>query len=181
MRKFEELPTQHRNEELFMHPMKHGSWKKHYYNVLFDVDSVDATRIKQISTNYLEGIEWTFKYYTTGCPDWRWHYRYDYPPLLVDLIKHVPYFETNYIKDTTMNPVCQTTQLCYVLPKSQLGLLSADFTEKLLKTHENWYDDNAKFRWAFCKYFWESHAQLPEIPISDLDYFVNKHKALLCS
>ena len=56
MRKFEELPTQHRNEELFMHPMKHGSWKKHYYNVLFDVDSVDATRIKQISTNYLKAL-----------------------------------------------------------------------------------------------------------------------------
>lgn len=181
MRKFEELPTQHRNEELFMHPAKHDSWKKHYYNVLFDIETADAMRTKQISTNYLEGIEWTFKYYTIGCPDWRWHYRYDYPPLLGDLIKHIPYFDTTYVKETPMNPVCQPTQLCYVLPKSQLGLLPTEFTEKLLQTHANWYDDDAKFRWAFCKYFWESHAQLPEIPLADLDYFVNKHKALLCS
>ena len=38
-------------------------WETRYYDMLFDIDINDNHR-KNISLNYLEGLEWTFKYYS---------------------------------------------------------------------------------------------------------------------
>lgn len=153
--------------------MKDG--EERYYEELLDVQ-VDETRTKQISTNYLEGLEWTFKYYTTGCPDWRWCYKYHYPPLLSDLIHYIPYFDTNYIAQNNNKPVSQILQLCYVLPKHSLSLLPGSLPDKLIQAFPDWYTDEADFHWAFCKYFWESHARLPSIDLNELSLFLDRNK-----
>ena len=175
--KFNAIPTCHRGLEKFLNP-DDPSWRFKYYDNLFDIN-IDSVREKQIATNYLEGLEWTFKYYTTGCPNWRWCYKYHYPPLLSDLMKHIPYFETTYIEFQPFNPVSQIMQLCYVLPKYNLDLLPGKLKEALLNEFPEWYGDNFKFHWAFCKYFWESHAQLPEINLNKLSIFLDKNKDLL--
>ena len=175
--KFNATPTYERGCEKYIEPTK-PYWKDRYYDALFDIE-IDDVRAKQISTNYLEGLEWTFKYYTTGCPDWTWFYKYHYPPLLSDLIKHVPYFETTFIPDTLSSPVSQTMQLCYVLPKSNLGLLPPKLVEKLLYTFPHWYGEDFSFHWAYCKYFWESHTQLPEIDLAELSMFLSRNKNLI--
>ena len=175
--KFNALPTCYRGLEKFLTPQD-PYWRFKYYDNLFDIH-IDAVREKQIATNYLEGLEWTFKYYTTGCPDWRWCYKYHYPPLLSDLMKHIPYFETNYIETKPFQPVSQIMQLCYVLPKHNLDLLPQPLKEELLRQFPDWYGDDFGFHWAFCKYFWESHAQLPEINLNELSLFLDKNKALI--
>jgi 5'-3' exonuclease len=170
--KFNALPTYEREVELYIKPHK-SHWQHRYYNALCNLDK-DELREKQICTNYLEGLEWTLKYYTSGCPDWRWCYNYNYPPLLSDLIKYIPYFDTTYIKTTNANtkPVSQLVQLCYVLPKYSLHLLPANVYKRLLEAHPEWYGENHNIIWAYCKYFWESHAQLPEIDIHELEQFL---------
>ena len=172
--KFNALPTYERGCEKYINPSKEG-WCERYYDELFDIER-DEIRIHQISTNYLEGLEWTFKYYTTGCPDWIWFYKYHYPPLLGDLIKHIPYFETQFIPPNNHKAVSQILQLCYVMPKHSLSLLPEKLCLALQKNFPEWYTDQASFTWAFCKYFWEGHAKLPNINIGELSLFLDRNK-----
>ena len=167
IKKFEALPTYKRDIEKYINPFN-PNWEKRYYKSMFDLE-IDDVRKQQICVNYLEGLEWTLKYYTTGCPDWRWHYKYNYPPLLSDLIQHVPYFDTEFIKLQEPKPVSEVTQLCYVLPKQSMKMLPSKIYDKVIRDHKHLYNDEFKFQWAFCRYFWESHAVLPEIDIEELE------------
>ena len=143
------LPLKDRAVEHFINPFDVG-WEKRYYNALFDIEHVLPERHKEISLNYLEGLEWTFAYYTTGCLDWRWTYKYSYPPLLIDLKKYVPHFEVNLLTKCEKNPITTLQQLNYVLPEE----VKKEFmlpTEIIKSEHRE-----KKIKWAFCKYFWET-------------------------
>jgi 5'-3' exonuclease len=161
------IPLKDRSIEKFINPYDSG-WQERYYNALFNI-KINDDRRKEICINYLEGLEWTMKYYSKGCVDWRWSYKYDYPPLLCDLIKYVPYFDTTLLEVKPKNPVTPLVQLSYVLPKSSHYLLPPNI-RGLLKAE--WYNDDCSFKWSFCKYFWEAHVCLPEINISELEKLI---------
>ena len=108
------IPTLDRKIELKINPYNEN-WRYSYYKELFDIDIIDNENIiGEICKNYLEGLEWTFKYYTGYSIDYNWHYRYEYPPLFEDLINYVPFYETEYIKDDKTN-FNEMMQLAYVL------------------------------------------------------------------
>jgi 5'-3' exonuclease len=173
-KKFEALPTYERDLEKFINPFK-LYWQNRYYKSLFNIQ-IDDERRKQISMNYLEGLEWTMKYYTSNCPDWRWCYKHNYPPLLEDLYKNIPSFDMNVLKMKDPNPVSPYVQLCYVLPKSSLGLLPEKIHDEISKKYMNVYKNDCDFVWAYCKYFWESHVELPEIDIDELEKTIDSLK-----
>jgi len=174
MDNFMNIPTYERSVEKFINPYK-NNWQQRYYKSLFEMEINDERR-KQICTNYLEGLEWTMKYYTTGCPDWRWCYNYNYPPLLEDLIHFIPFFNTDFIENKTENPVSDLVQLCYVLPRQSLQFLPDKLYKALIKHKLDQYSTDCDFSWAYCKYFWESHPNLPHINIDELVEFVNNNK-----
>ncbi len=149
-------------------------WRERYYKELFGIEITDQRR-KQICINYLEGLEWNFKYYTQDCPDWKWKYNYKYPPLLEDLIKYIPYFDTEFIEFKAENPVKPLVQLAYVLPRNSLHLLPPKIYEQLILNHKDWYKLDYEILWAYCKYFWESHIVLPHIDIDVLDKLLEKN------
>jgi len=169
-KKFDGIPMYERTVEKYINPFN-NNWRERYYVSLFHID-YDEERIKQICVNYLEGLEWNMKYYTFGCPDWRWSYNYDYPPLLSDLIHYIPYFDTQFIVDKPPQPVSELVQLCYVLPKESLQLLPDKIYSNLTSKYNHWYDNDCEFIWAFCRYFWESHVVLPHIDIDELEGFI---------
>lgn len=169
-KRFQDLPIYHRAKELYIDP-KNTFWENRYYNTLFDVK---RENVSQVCLNYLEALEWTMKYYTTGCPDWRWSYQYHYSPLLVDLIKYIPYYDNTFIKENTNKPIDPKVQLSYVLPKSSLYLLPNNIKKRLMSSYSEIYKDNWEFEWSFCKYFWESHAIMPHINIEKLESLVLK-------
>jgi 5'-3' exonuclease len=164
-----QYPMRSREIEDYINPNEVG-WEYRYYRTLFDIEIDDARR-KEICINYLEGLEWTMKYYTSGCADWNWCYNYEYPPLLCDLIKYVPYFETKLINPSNSPTYAVTplVQLSYVLPRSSMYLLPDVLHRALLKEHPDWYGyEHHPLIWAFTKYFWELHVKLPEINIKEL-------------
>jgi 5'-3' exoribonuclease 1 len=162
------LPLKERAQEIYINPLEAG-WEARYYKILFQT-IIDDDRRKEISTNYLEGLEWTMKYYSTGCADWRWQYHYHYPPLLVDLIKFVPYFEHTFVPLQPKQPVSPLAQLSYVLPPASMGLIPYELYKKLTTEQPEWYQaNNYIFLWAFCKFFWEAHVELPHIDMAVLE------------
>jgi len=174
---FDNIPTIYRAEEHYICPCEPG-WQERYYKVAFHLDKkqirLDKGFVDTLCNNYLEGLEWTFKYYTEGCPHWRWKYNYHYPPLFADLVERIPNFETKYIDETKgINmPFQSSTQLAYVIPPWNHHLLS-DSQRRILreKDYMKYYVDVAElqFQWMFCRYFWESHALFPEFPIQILE------------
>jgi 5'-3' exonuclease len=165
------LPLKERAHELYINPQETG-WESRYYKVLFNT-AIDDDRRNDICTNYLEGLEWTMKYYSTGCADWRWLYHYHYPPLLVDLIKYVPHAEYTFVPLQPKQPVSPLVQLSYVLPPASMGLIPYALHKKLLAEQPEWYViDNYMFLWAFCKFFWEAHVELPHIDMPLLESLV---------
>jgi len=130
-------PVIYRAIEKYICPEEYG-WENRYYKALIDENFyMDADEnMRKLCTNYLEGLEWVFKYYSLGCPDWKWKYKYHYPPLFKDLVNFVPVFETDFIKSSTKNnrAFLPETQLSYVLPYQQLDLLP-DKIQGFLKTN----------------------------------------------
>ncbi len=170
---FQNSPIILRTDELFICPTEMG-WESRYYRVALDVD--DMSNVSDICRNYCEGLEWTFRYYTVGCPHWRWKYAYDYPPLLVDLAKYLEMKivnmtdEYSYFResktDSKNRPFLPEIQLAYVIPKFQHGLLNERM--KCIVSNPKYNNlfpslDTLTFKWIGCRYFWESHAVLPEI------------------
>jgi 5'-3' exonuclease len=173
-KKFDSIPQYERALEKHINPFK-PNWQSRYYKCLFDID-IDETRKKQICTNYLEGLEWTMKYYTTGCPDWRWCYNHNYPPLFSDLLHYIPVFDAEFLPNKKPAPVTELVQLAYVLPKQSLHLLPEKLYQSLVLNHSDWYKADCEFVWSYCRYFWEAHVQLPHIDIDELEQFVIANK-----
>ena len=167
MSKLDNIPTKERDLEKFIDPYNRY-WQNRYYKTLFDTE-ISKPFLKEICNNFMEGLEWVMRYYTTGCPDWRWSYRYHYPPLWNDLLTYIPHWETTMIEPNANTNVTEWTQLAYVLPRPSLKLLPKRIEKALLEKYSDNYPLDCKINWAFCKYFWEAHPDLPPINIEELE------------
>jgi 5'-3' exoribonuclease 1 len=173
------IPTIFRAEEKYICPQE-PYWEERYYACLFENNTANQeTFTKLVSINYLEGLEWVYKYYTKGCPHWKWKYNYHYPPLLSDLVKYVPQKDdAEFITQNNSKPFSPYAQLCYVLPKEYLNLLPKPMEEHLAKKYSHIYDVSPRLQWAFCKYLWEAHIHNQSIDLATLENIEREIKSL---
>ena len=191
---FQKTPLVYRGEEEYICPTEEN-WETRYYRVCFpesfqgfaeslrrsksaifrgdNVSYENLDKTAQVCTNYLEGMEWVFRYYSEGCPHWRWKYHFHYPPLLADLYKHIPENAGSLIANISYpnRPFHPMVQLSYVTPPSSHSLLPNHMVTFLRKRYSELFATirETKFTWMFCKYFWESHVILPAIPMHVLE------------
>jgi 5'-3' exoribonuclease 1 len=164
LKKVENIPIIDRTIEKEIDP-RNKDWNIKYYESLFPIKFCSK---EEICKNYLEGLEWTFIYYQSNCKNWKWKYKYSYPPLIRDLINYIPTKYTELIQ-TNEESIPTIVQLCYVVPKTSIQLIPRNIYKKLDK---NIYTQECLFKWAFCKYFWECHVDLPNIDIEKLVYIL---------
>jgi 5'-3' exonuclease len=169
------LPMTQRDVERSIEPFNPG-WERRYYEKLCDMPA--TAEVAALCRNYLEGMEWTFQYYTRGCIDWKWSYANHYPPLLSDLAQHIPDTAAHtFLQVKPKDPIRDVVQLCYVLPKASHALLPPAVARGLMRSNlaSKYADDGGyDFKWAYCKYFWECHTDLPALDLRELEEIVKK-------
>jgi hypothetical protein len=79
-----------------------------------------------------------------------------------------------FITPKPQQSIEDVVQLCYVLPRENLNLLPMNVNIVLLENLSHLYGDDYEFKWAYCRYFWESHAELPRLTISTLEDIVRQ-------
>jgi 5'-3' exoribonuclease 2 len=169
--KFNNTPSWERNIEHFINPYeKH--WQYRYYYALFNINiDENNTAISAICNNYLKTLQWTFYYYSRECISWKHSYNYHYPPLLEDLYKNIPYFNSELVIKPDKTVIHPHLLLSYVLPRNSLELIpNTKIYNYLLKYYSEYYKLDYEFQYAFCKYFWEGHVLFPKL---DFDKFSN--------
>lgn len=160
------IPQIEKDEEHYLCPHKEG-FKYRYYKRLFSESQENKNFINDLCRNYLHGLLWNHQYYYEGCHDYNYTYKYCYPPLLEDLADFIPNFDIELLKED-YNVVNEKTLLSYVCPPKCLeSLLDEESLEKI-KNVKNITSEKIDFKWVFCKYFWESHAVLPNVDIHEI-------------
>jgi len=172
---FNSIPLIDRSIEHYICPSE-PFWERRYYKALLNCPR-DEENLRCVCNNYIEGLEWTLKYYCGECPNWKWTYKYDYPPLFVDLINYLPDFSMEFIQPN-FESFSPEVQLSYVLPPSKWDLLPANVHNYLIINHPEINNGKMEFKWAFCKYFWEAHVHSGSISLEMLELWNSKFTCL---
>ncbi len=70
--------------------------------------------------------------------------------------------------------VSPEVQLAFVLPPVALRKY-LDIGGELITEHPEWFEEDVPdFIWAYCRYFWEAHIDLPDIDIYELEMAVSE-------
>lgn len=83
---FDNYPIIYKYPSTLIDPIRNTKWRANYYHYL--LRSTDVDDIKKITNNYISGLIWTMNYYFNGEYDIGWHYKYDYPPIITDILKY---------------------------------------------------------------------------------------------
>tara|TARA_X000000368_G_C23036492_1_gene714785 strand:- start:1137 stop:2399 length:1263 start_codon:yes stop_codon:yes gene_type:complete len=161
------IPMKDRELEKAIDPFSYY-WENRYYEKLFNTERNDEN-LKKICVNYIQGLEWNIVYYMEGCKDWKWKYNYCYPPLFRDLLKYIPLWDIEFIKENS-HSISAVTQLAYVLPPSSLYLIPKQYQMTMIKYKHK--KNDVALKWAFCRYFWESHFEFQLEKLDEIEEII---------
>eukprot|EP00727_Mastigamoeba_balamuthi_P006198 m51a1_g2198 putative 5 -3 exoribonuclease 2 (865) ;mRNA; r:140646-143739 len=99
-------------------------WHEAYYEQKFGTERSPRVA-SDLALAFLQGVWWTMRYYTQGCPSWTWYYPYYYAPFVCDLADAVDPDEfTRSVKAIPAGaPFRPVQQLLAVLPPASCKCL----------------------------------------------------------
>ena len=104
--------------------------------------------VTEMCKTYMDGMDWVFKYYVSGCPSFRWYYPYHYAPLFTDFKKYLllprgKSWKTPVYSKEHLIPSAPFQQLLSVLPPRSFNLIPLIY-RKLTRKEElkGYYPDD---------------------------------------
>ncbi|SCV00686.1 LANO_0F08086g1_1 [Lachancea nothofagi CBS 11611] len=106
-------------EEQKLYNQRFEKWRDQYYKDKLGFSYYDEEELKQLTENYVEGLQWVLYYYYQGCQSWSWYYKYHYAPRISDVQKGL----NQIIKFNAGKPFKPFQQLMAVLPERSKNLI----------------------------------------------------------
>ena len=136
-----------------------------YYPFLFNNNE------KDVCTNYLQMLEWTWSYYNGTCKNNYMCYDFHCGPLFSSLKKYIPCFNEELVNQDNTKLPSSITQLLYVLPYDDYDLIPIKDIKfnNLVSKEINLTETNFPIHFDFCKFFWEGYVDFNYIDLKRLD------------
>jgi len=100
----------------------------------YSSDLFKKEKTENVVKNYVQGLEWNILYYSSSLPDWKYAYRYHFPPFSFEIVNFLKTNPSN-TKFEKNNPPLPFVQLAMVLPPKSASLLPLPYRKIL--THKN--------------------------------------------
>lgn len=68
---------------------KFRGWKDKYYKGKFEWGLDNEDEMRQLTENYVQGLQWVLYYYYRGVASWPWFYGYHYSPMISGTLKKI--------------------------------------------------------------------------------------------
>jgi len=153
-------------------------YRDRYYYTYFRISPTDKDFRKSnkvLCQNYVDGLNWTLKYYKKGCPNWDWHYRFHQAPLAADLLSILPDLNLNRTFPDS-NPTTPIIQLMSVLPPESSHLVPVECAPLMtdpLSPLVNIFPTNYKLDYMGNRFMWQCHPILPYPGIKQIEEAVS--------
>jgi 5'-3' exoribonuclease 1 len=104
---------------------KFEEWKDRYYREKFDWGIKDEQPLRELTENYVQGLQWVLYYYYRGVASWPWFYQYHYSPMISDVSRGLN-ADMNFTLGQPFHPY---EQLMGVLPDRSKKIVPAIYHE----------------------------------------------------
>lgn len=135
-------------------------------------DANDKTYDPHQCQAYYQAVNWTYLYYTRGCPSWTWFYPYHYAPTLNSLLYHslapnTPPFELG-------SPFPEILQLAAVQPRTSLAACLPAKLASHLSSKSEFYPVDFEVDTTGKRFEWQGVVLLPFIDIRKLSQLITE-------
>ncbi len=139
-----------------------ADWKETYAVVgLGAVPGSEAWYHKAAAQRYLESVEWTFRYYTSGITDWDWMYEFAAAPLFQHVVAASWAAEGPSTASTSVPPPTPEEQLALVLPPQSYWLLPPCKERQFLAAAPEYFPKSWNYHHLGKRHLWECEAHIP--------------------
>lgn len=139
-------------------------YRKEYYKSKFPSQTP-----QKVCHEYFHGMEWVYKYYTSGIPSWTWSYPFNYSPFAREMVESLDTYQTTPFEFG--KPMELYKQLLSILPPQSKHLLPQKF-HSLIET----FPSSVIVDLAGKKFDWQGVVIIKSIP-----NFENEYKEILNS